>query len=110
MSLKASPKMRRIRKDRMDRAMAGESEQKRREDKKRRLERDYLEMRKVVDFFYVNCPFELPNDEKETIERQLFNGKSTRNKLGVINFLNNIVGYRWPEWVAVAKNEFGIDY
>lgn len=105
----ASKEMRRIRRDRMDRAMASDSEQKRKEAKKKRLEGDYVEMRKVVDFFYDNCPCVIDESEKQHIEKQLFNGKGSKNKHGTINFLSGIIGYRWPEWEDVAKKEFGIE-
>ena len=104
-----SKEMRRIRRDRMDRAMASDSEQKRKEAKKKRLEGDYAIMRTVVDFFYANCPVNIEEVEKEYIEKQLFNGKGSKNKHGTINFLTSIIGYRWPEWEEMAKKEFGIE-
>ena len=110
MSFRASSEMRRIRKERMNRAMAEDSERKRKEAKKARLERDYVEMRKVVDFFYANCPCEIENTEKKHIEKELFDGKGSKSKHGTIMFLTRIIGYRWPEWEEVAKKEFDIDY
>lgn len=108
--LRASRGMIQIRRDRMDRAMATDSERKKKEDKQNRLAREYPEMRRVVDFFFENCPCELNDDEKSIIEKELFGRGKSKSKLGVINFLDQIVGYRWPEWVSMAKNEFGINY
>ena len=105
-----SKEMRRIRRDRMDRAMASDSEQKRKEAKMKRLDGDYVEMRKVVDFFYNKCPYTIKDSEKQYIEKQLFNGKGSKNKHGTIVFLTSVIGCRWPEWEELAKKEFGIDY
>ncbi|MBR4110125.1 MAG: hypothetical protein IKK43_00295 [Clostridia bacterium] len=111
MGLRASKGMIQVRRDRLDRAMTTDSERKKREDKQNRLAREYPEMRRVVDFFFENCPCELSDDEKNIIEKELFGRQCSKSKLGVINFLGNIVGVnRWPDWVDVAKKEFGINY
>ena len=107
---RVSPQMRKIRNDRMDRAMSVDMERKREEDKKKRLNRDYEEMQRVLDFFYDNCPCELEENEKQLVEKQLFNGKGSRSKCGTIMFLMKIIGERWPEWEQVAKKEFSINY
>lgn len=87
-----------------------EAERKRQEDKKRRIQEGLIPMREVVEYFYNNCPFELTEEDRETIETMLFNGKGTKSKLGVINVLAARAGYRWPEWTQMAKQHFGIDY
>lgn len=110
MGLRASKGMIKVRRDRLDRAMTTDTERKKKEDKRNRLEKEYKEMRKVVDFFYSNSPCELDEAEKALVEKELFGRQCSKSKLGTINFLGNIVGYRWPEWVDVAKKEFGINY
>lgn len=102
--------MRWVREDRINKMEESESLRKRMEDKKQRLQREYAEMRKVVVFFYDNCPCEISDELRQTIEKTLFNGKGSKNKLGVINFLNSLIFNQWPEWLSIAKEEFKIDF
>ena len=105
-----SKEMRNIRNDRMARATTDFVVKQRIDEKKERLALEYKEMRKVTTFFFQNCPVTLDDTEKEHIEHELFQRDRSRSKMGVINFLNNIIGYRWPEWLSMAKKEFGINY
>ncbi len=105
-----TPGARLAHKIRMNEVANDELEKKRKEEKKKRLEAEYSEMRKVVNFFFENCPYDLSEQEKNHIEQTLFNGRGSRSKHGTINFLAEVSGYRWPDWSEKAKNEFGINY
>lgn len=77
-------------------------------DKKQRLGDDYKVIKEIVDFF---CEVvELAPEERCDIENKLFNGYSSRNRLGTINFLQDYIGDRCPGWTRIAKEHFNINY
>ncbi len=102
--------MRKVREDRLSKLEQSEAIRKRLEDKERRLQRDYADMHKVVDFFYENCPCEISDEMRSTIERTLFNGKGSKNKIGIVNFLDGMIRKDWPEWLDLAKKKFEINF
>lgn len=82
-----------------------------REKERERIFADYYKKaRSVVDFFYANCPFDISDDDVARIQKTFFNGKSTKSVLGIINYLQGIVGENWLEWTTLAKKEFNINY
>lgn len=78
-------------------------------DKNSRLESDYARIREVVDYFY-EVVENVSVEEQQKIEKTLFDGRSSRNRLGTILFLNKYADGRYPNWVEKAKIRFGINY
>lgn len=102
--------MRKVREDRLNKAGQDEAIRRRLKDKEERLQREYAEMRKVVDFFYDNCPCDISDELKQTVEKTLFDGRGTRNKIGIVNFLDRLIHKDWPEWLEIAKKKFEINF
>lgn len=105
-----TPRMRKVREDRLNEAGHDEAIRRRLKAKEERIQREYVEMRKVVDFFYDNCPCDISDEFKQTVENTLFDGRGTRNKIGIVNFLNGLIRDKWPEWLEIAKKKFEINF
>lgn len=77
-------------------------------EKKEREEAGKKRMKNVINCLYENCPVEISNEIKFSVEAPL-RAHGTKNIIGMINHIDNCVGGLWPEWRKFATKFFNID-
>ncbi|MBQ9267265.1 MAG: hypothetical protein IJ217_03170 [Clostridia bacterium] len=63
-------------------------------------------MREVIDFFYEVYPYPVHDSVKETLNELLLAKKGTKSVIGMINVIDNLVG--WKDWRQKAYVRFHI--